>query len=231
MPNAKRESQKEFWARMEREERREEAEWYLEELLEPGPEPGLTKREAQEYLVEEFQPLDGTKTRAWLTPDPWECGRLDGKKPPPDSKEQLELDIQWAHDNPGLSPDMAPTPGAKLLLKVAQERPADFLKLYVNSVPAIARRQEEELNDRQSKVHERREAAKRQEAARQRAIAEEEARRKQEAEKRENERLERNRKQKQRRLERKQAAAPKPSTNGQRQNSAIPMGEDEWGTI
>jgi len=231
MPNAKRESQKEFWARVEREERREEAEWYLEELLKPGPEPGLTKREAQGYLVEEFQPMDGTKTRAWLTPDPWKCGRLDAKKPPPDSQEQLERDFQWAHDNLGLSPDMAPTPGAKLLLKVAQERPGEFLKLYAKYVPAIARRQEDELNDRQSKVHERRMAAQRQEAARKRAIAEEEARRKQEAEKRENERLERKRKQKQRRLERKQAAAPKPSANGQQQNSAIPIGEDEWGTI
>jgi hypothetical protein len=229
MHNARRESQKEFWARVEREERREEAEAYLEMLLEPGPD-ALTKREAQGYLVEEFQPLDGTTTRAWPTPDPWQRGRLDAKKPPPDSQEQLERDVQWAHDNPGLTPDKAPTPGAKLLLEMAQDRPVDFLKLYIKWVPAIARRQEEELNARRSKVDERRRAAQRREAARKRAIAEEEARRKQEAQKLENERLERKRKQKQRRLERKHAATPKP--NGPQQVSAIPLiGEDGWATI
>jgi hypothetical protein len=31
-------------------------------------------------LVKRFQPRDGTKTRAWETPDPWQLGRLFKKK-------------------------------------------------------------------------------------------------------------------------------------------------------
>jgi hypothetical protein len=71
-----RETKAVFLKRVEREGRRAEAEHVLAELLASG----WTRREAQEELVERFQPLDGTRTRAWETPDPWEAGRLFHKK-------------------------------------------------------------------------------------------------------------------------------------------------------
>src|SRR5262249_39422467 len=61
----KRESEAVFWARMEREGCREEAEAWLEQKLAGG----LDKPTAQAYLVEQFQPLDGSKNRAWTTDD------------------------------------------------------------------------------------------------------------------------------------------------------------------
>src|SRR5687768_10950792 len=60
-----RETKAQFWQRVEREGRRAEAERGRAELLASG----LTRREAQEELVERFQPLDGSRTRAWPTPD------------------------------------------------------------------------------------------------------------------------------------------------------------------
>src|SRR5262245_15081177 len=35
---------------------------------------GLTLRQVQQQLVATFQPLDGTRTRHWETPDSWKCG-------------------------------------------------------------------------------------------------------------------------------------------------------------
>jgi hypothetical protein len=72
----KRETKKEFQARMECEGRLEEAERLRAELVASG----LSQREVQEELVERLQPLDGARTRPWSTPDPWECGRLFRKK-------------------------------------------------------------------------------------------------------------------------------------------------------
>jgi hypothetical protein len=37
---------------------------------------GLPEREVQAELVARMQPLDGTETRAWPTPDPWSDDRL-----------------------------------------------------------------------------------------------------------------------------------------------------------
>src|SRR5262249_52977415 len=71
-----RETNAQFVQRGEREGRRAEVERALAELLASG----LTRREAQEELVGRFQPLDGTRVRAWPTPDPWEAGRLFHKK-------------------------------------------------------------------------------------------------------------------------------------------------------
>ena len=71
-----RETTVQFLQRVEREGRRAEAERALAELLAAG----LTRREAQEELVERFQSLDGRRTRAWPTPDPWEGGRLFHRK-------------------------------------------------------------------------------------------------------------------------------------------------------
>jgi hypothetical protein len=71
-----RETTVQFLQRVEREGRRAEAERALAELLASG----LSRREAQEELVGRFQPLDGTRVRAWPTPDPWEAGRLFHRK-------------------------------------------------------------------------------------------------------------------------------------------------------
>ena len=70
--HVRRETKREFADRIEREGRKAEAERVLAELLASG----LSPREAQEELVQRLQPLDGSQTRAWPTPDPWVAGRL-----------------------------------------------------------------------------------------------------------------------------------------------------------
>jgi hypothetical protein len=69
---SRRETKKQFGQRIEREGRHAELERARAELLASG----LTNRETQAELVNRFQPRDGTKTRAWETPDPWRQGRL-----------------------------------------------------------------------------------------------------------------------------------------------------------
>ena len=86
----RRERKHEFEARVEREGRREEAERLRAELVATG----MSQREVQEELVERMQPLDGTRTRPWSTPDPWQAGRLFRSK-----KDQEELRVQaGGHD-------------------------------------------------------------------------------------------------------------------------------------
>ena len=80
----RRETKKQFDQRIEREGRRAEVKRARRELLASG----LTNRETQAELVDRFQPRDGTKTRAWETPDPWQQGRLFKKKK--DQQEVLE---------------------------------------------------------------------------------------------------------------------------------------------
>jgi hypothetical protein len=70
--HTRRETKKEFENRIEREGRQAEAERVRADLVAAG----LNQREAQAELVQRFQPLDGSKTRAWETPDPWLAGRL-----------------------------------------------------------------------------------------------------------------------------------------------------------
>jgi hypothetical protein len=149
------ESKAEFWSRMDREGCRAEAEAAQAEMLAEG----FTKRQVQDLLVQQFQPLDGTRTRAWPTPDSWACGRLDARRPPPAAEEQLELDVQWVHADRDRPPEEAPTTGARLLLETAQANPGEFLKLYLRSVPRIARRQRERLDERRDRVEQRRAAA------------------------------------------------------------------------
>jgi hypothetical protein len=72
----RRETKKAFAQRIEREGRQDEAAQVRAELLASG----LSQREAQVELVARLQPLDGSETRAWQTPDPWESGRLFQKK-------------------------------------------------------------------------------------------------------------------------------------------------------
>ena len=70
------ETKRQFAERIEREGRQAEVERARADLLASG----LTQRETQEELVKRFQPQDGTMTRAWETPDPWQQGRLFHKK-------------------------------------------------------------------------------------------------------------------------------------------------------
>jgi hypothetical protein len=74
-----------FWARVDREGRKPQAEQMQEKLLASGK----TRRQTQKELVEQFQPLDGTETRPWETPDPWEAGRLFRSK---EVQEQILAD-------------------------------------------------------------------------------------------------------------------------------------------
>jgi hypothetical protein len=71
-----RETKEEFARRIAQEGRQEQADQLRAELLASG----LSKREVQVELVAQMQPLDGRKTRAQETPDPWLNGRLFRKK-------------------------------------------------------------------------------------------------------------------------------------------------------
>jgi hypothetical protein len=83
--HVRRETKKEFDRRTKREGRQAEVERARAQLLASG----LTQRETQVKIVNRFQPRDGTKTRAWETPDPWRRGRLFKKKA--DQQQVLEL--------------------------------------------------------------------------------------------------------------------------------------------
>ena len=71
-----RETKTMFAERIEREGRQAEVERMRNEFSNFG----LSLREIQEKLVHHFQPLDGSHTRPWMTPDPWQAGRLFRKK-------------------------------------------------------------------------------------------------------------------------------------------------------
>jgi hypothetical protein len=79
------ETKREFLERVEREGRQAEADRLRAELLASG----LSQREAQAQLVRRMQPLDGSQTRAWETPDPWDNGRLFLRKA--DQQHLLDL--------------------------------------------------------------------------------------------------------------------------------------------
>lgn len=81
----RRETKKQFAERIEREGRQAEAECVRAELRASG----MSEREIQVDLVTRLQPLDGTDTRAWETPDPWQAGRLFRRKV--DQDRLLEL--------------------------------------------------------------------------------------------------------------------------------------------
>jgi hypothetical protein len=71
-----RETKRMFADRIEREGRQAEVERDRNEMQQAG----YSSREIHKKLVYHFQPLDGTLTRPWETPDPWEEGRLFRKK-------------------------------------------------------------------------------------------------------------------------------------------------------
>jgi hypothetical protein len=93
-----RESKQQFEQRLAREGRQAEAERLRTELIAAG----LSQREAQTELVARLQPLDGTRTRAWETPDPWLAGRLFRTKV--DQRNLLNMvknceDLQYEYDD------------------------------------------------------------------------------------------------------------------------------------
>jgi len=154
-----RENRSAFWDRMRQEGRCEQAASAYADLLSTG----MLKRQAQATLVARFQPLDGSRTRAWDTPDSWACGRTDWKKPGPDIQEQYEQDLMWVYRNRDKPLEQAPSQGARMLLETAQKKPERFLCMYQKTLPAITDRQQNLLMDRRRSVASRR-------AARQAAI-------------------------------------------------------------
>jgi hypothetical protein len=178
MATLRRESAKEFWARVEREGRLAQVETMRDTLLAGG----CPKRLVQATLVEGYQPLEGSRVRAWPTPDSWACGRVDGKKPAPSKQGRLEKDVLWVHANLDRSVEEAPTNGARLLLKMAQERPNEFVRVYLKCVPSIDRRERERVEGRRQQVVRRREAKRKRIAAEKRAAYREAARQREEEE-------------------------------------------------
>jgi hypothetical protein len=78
----RRETKMDFADRIAKEGRRAEVEAARAELLAGG----LSGREAQEELVARFQPMDGSVTHPWRTPNPWLTGRLFRRR-----QDQAEL--------------------------------------------------------------------------------------------------------------------------------------------
>jgi hypothetical protein len=113
LAHTRQETKAEFLERVEREGRREEVEQARAELVASG----MTQREAQAALVERFQPLDGSMTRAWATPDPWVAGRLFRRKADQDSF--LRWEDQEKDEYSGLFPEVA---AAKRRVKWAKHR-------------------------------------------------------------------------------------------------------------
>jgi hypothetical protein len=83
--HTRRETKPQFLKRVQEEGREAD----LERLRAELQASGLPEREVQEKLVARLQPLDGSKTRAWPTPNPWNEGRLCLKKE--DQKRLLAL--------------------------------------------------------------------------------------------------------------------------------------------
>lgn len=118
----RRESKASFWDRVEQEGRRQQAEAGWRELLAAG----RTKREAQAELVERFQPLDGSRTVALQTPDPWRCGRKTWRKPPPSPEQQRDEAVVWAYKHFADDIAQAPTGEAAFWLKIARTNQVRF---------------------------------------------------------------------------------------------------------
>jgi hypothetical protein len=128
----RRETKGDFERRIEREGRQAEAERVRAELLASG----LSHRDAQEELVHRLQPLDGSQTRAWPTPDPWEAGRLFLKKA---DQERLLADAREEDEDEddGFIDDAAGS--ARWRVECAERRRAERLAL------AAARRRAQAL--------------------------------------------------------------------------------------
>jgi hypothetical protein len=168
------------------------------------------------------------------------------KRPAPDSQEVLEQDVQWVHANMGQSLEEAPTPGAKLLLTIAQNRPSEFLKVYSKCLPGIVQRQHGLRAVREGKVDQRRQAkiraaeaqkrAAERELARQRKLAQEqaaaaqEAARRVQAQKQEQDRLERQQKEAAK-LKRQEARHKKSANQRPKIPATVTKDGVEWARI
>src|SRR5437016_12854276 len=132
MTGTKRESKGQFWQRVQQEGRLAKAQQAEAALLHGG----LSRRIVQFLLVANFQPVDGTPTRAWPTPDSWKCGRRYARKPL-SAAEQYEGDLNWAYNNLGrVKPEKAPDPRKRSLLLLAEQKPAEFHRKYQRALPA-----------------------------------------------------------------------------------------------
>ncbi|HEY1859200.1 MAG TPA: hypothetical protein VGG61_02540 [Gemmataceae bacterium] len=220
MAGVRRESGKQFWDRVEREGRRAQAETVRDRTLAEGH----SERQIQAWLVEKFQPLDGSRTRAWPTPNSWEHGREARNRP--DKQEQLERDVLWVHENRDQPPEKAPTYGARLLLETAHQDPGAFLKVYLRFLPSIVKREQDRIEARRRKEKEQKEAVRKRAQADRRAGYREAARLREEAQKQAAEEAARRQaeKQAQERLQIEQAG--KPSANG-RQGCVVTAADRE----
>jgi|GEM_PF-6827120 len=121
----KRESQSQFWERVSREGRQTDAESRRHALTAEGRAP----REVRRHLVAEFQPLDGSRTVAYETPNRWE---KKGKEPDRKKLVGHRKIVEWVWEHMSdAKPPRAPSGKAKALLDWAKEHQGEFLKEYV----------------------------------------------------------------------------------------------------
>jgi hypothetical protein len=143
--------------------REEEARAIESELMRQG----LSRRQVQEWLVAQFQPADGTRTRAWPTPDSWKLGRRFAKKPPPTAAELYGEDLHWTYTNLGrVKPDDAPDPQKRSLLWLADQKPSEFHRMYQRALPGIIHREQEQEAERSRRWSRAEERRKQEERAR-----------------------------------------------------------------
>lgn len=139
MEEAKRESQKQFWGRVEAEERKAQAEAFYQELIDSS----VSGRVARQRAVQVFQPLDGSRTVAWETPNRWEGDRYAPGRNGARKQKQLSYRkiVKWVWEHMSdANPPKAPNGKAQALLNFAQDKPAEFLDKYV---PMLVRSCEE----------------------------------------------------------------------------------------
>ncbi len=147
MTGVRRESKVQFWQRIQREGGLAQAQTAEADLLHQR----LSRRHVQHLLVARFQPADGTRTRAWPTPDSWKWGRRFARKPV-SAAEQYEGDLNWAYNNLGrIKPEEAPDARKRSLLLLAEQKPADFHRKYQRALPGITRRQEAQEEERKDR--------------------------------------------------------------------------------
>jgi hypothetical protein len=136
---------------MEQEGRLAQAQAAEAELLDRG----LTRRQVQEKLVDQFQPANGTLTRCWKTPDSWKNGRKCFRRPSLSPKERHEEDLLWVNNHLGrVKPEDAPDPQKRAVLVFAEQRPAEFIRAYEKALPGITRRQKEREAERKQRREE-----------------------------------------------------------------------------
>jgi hypothetical protein len=138
--HTRRETKKQFAQRIKHEGRRAEVQRVKAQLLASG----LTQRETQGELVKRFQPQDGTKAKAWETPDPWQQGRLFKKKA--DQQEVFEQIERDEDDDEGVTE-------AENRLHWAERRRDERQALADARRRALATKQEPERLEQKARRH------------------------------------------------------------------------------